>query len=487
MKIKFYLLYSFFVLNYFIGYSQTNKNTTDIVVLDIKKFGAKGDGKTNDFLAFQKASTYINSRGGNAKLIIGKGNYVINSQESEDLSNLDVVKRYSAICLVDCNNIEIKGEGVVKIIYASGQQFGSFDPITKLKYTVVPNYDVKYRREIGSFIYLRNVNNISIDNLKLNGNITKMEIGGPWGDIGIQLIHDAILAFECNNVSIKNIVGTNFGRDGIMIGNTIKPNNTTSNNISLQNCEFTYNGRQGLSWIGGKGLVANNCKFNYTGMNGAVSSLPTAGVDIEAELGIIQDGVFNNCEMIGNGGTGLVADSGPSENVTINNCTIVGYKSWATWTRKPRYVYNNCSIYGCPVNAYNSKTEQEGTQYNNCRFSDVYKGTTCYGRYLVEFNSAGNLRFQQCVFTTSQKKLLWIDGTTLWTENEKTRFTNCNFIIKSINNISDGDFLFVARTSSFRNCNFKINIPKSKMRGIWIQNAGSTWGADISVNYAAEN
>ena len=52
--------------------------------------------------------------------------------------------------------------------------------------------------------------------------------------------------------------------------------------------------------------------------------MPSAGVDVEAEWGLITNGVFNNCEIIDNTGVGFVADSGPSDNVTLNNCTLVG-------------------------------------------------------------------------------------------------------------------------------------------------------------------
>ena len=50
------------------------------IVKDIKSFGAKGNGKTNDQKAFQKAAAYFNNRGGNGKLIISKGIYIIGKQ-----------------------------------------------------------------------------------------------------------------------------------------------------------------------------------------------------------------------------------------------------------------------------------------------------------------------------------------------------------------------------------------------------------------------
>src|SRR5258705_12123316 len=63
-----------FFLLFFVAQSQTR------VVKDIKSFGAKGDGKNNDQAAFQKAADYFNKRGGNGKLIISKGTYIVGKQ-----------------------------------------------------------------------------------------------------------------------------------------------------------------------------------------------------------------------------------------------------------------------------------------------------------------------------------------------------------------------------------------------------------------------
>ncbi len=50
------------------------------ITRDIKSFGAKGNGKTNDNAAFEKAAEFFNKRGGNGKLIISKGKYIVGKQ-----------------------------------------------------------------------------------------------------------------------------------------------------------------------------------------------------------------------------------------------------------------------------------------------------------------------------------------------------------------------------------------------------------------------
>ena len=58
--------------------------------------------------------------------------------------------------------------------------------------------------------------------------------------------------------------------------------------IIFENVHSEYNGRQGLSVCGVRGLTAIGCKFNYTGQDGLMSA-PSAGIDFENELGPISD------------------------------------------------------------------------------------------------------------------------------------------------------------------------------------------------------
>ena len=64
-----------------LGYANTSiftmKHRFESDHVNIKDFGAKGDGKTDDSSAFQEAFDYINNNG--LKLLIPKGNYLINN------------------------------------------------------------------------------------------------------------------------------------------------------------------------------------------------------------------------------------------------------------------------------------------------------------------------------------------------------------------------------------------------------------------------
>src|SRR6476661_3879507 len=58
----------------------THAQAQRFITKDIKFFGARGDGKTNDHEAFLKAADYFNKRGGHGKLFISKGIYIVGRQ-----------------------------------------------------------------------------------------------------------------------------------------------------------------------------------------------------------------------------------------------------------------------------------------------------------------------------------------------------------------------------------------------------------------------
>jgi len=69
-----FILAAIFSLVFFTARSQA------YITKDIKSFGASGDGESNDQAAFEKAADYFNKRGGNGKLIISRGTYIVGEQ-----------------------------------------------------------------------------------------------------------------------------------------------------------------------------------------------------------------------------------------------------------------------------------------------------------------------------------------------------------------------------------------------------------------------
>jgi hypothetical protein len=444
----------FFML-FFVAQSQTS------VVKDIKSFGAKGDGKTNDQAAFQKAADYFNKRGGNGKLIISKGTYIVGKQSfTGGQPNKYAYTGEDVLRLTNIRNFTIKGSKGAILKYINNMRIGTFSPKTGEAYDHgnTPFTDPTYAAVPGYCIVIVNGRNIQISNLDLDGNIRNMIPGGIYGDQGRQLQHYGIFIMNSRNILIDKINAHHFGLDGIAVSNV---KSDTADKIKITNSRFQYNARQGLSWVGGNDLYAKNCKFNHTGKV-KFSSPPGAGLDIEAESGPVRNGVFDNCEFIDNNGLGMGADSGDSGDCTFNNCTFWGISYYSIWVRKPGFTFNRCNIYGCAVPVFISPDKKNATKFYDCHFEDnSYNGQLPYGVYLVETNDAKYTGFTNCTFVSNYKKLCWFSS--IYSKEEKYQFDRCSFTINN-GNLPNGDFVGLTRGMVLKNCTFKFTDPNAKKK-----------------------
>ena len=438
-----------FLLFFFTAQSQPG------VVRDIKSFGAKGDGKTNDHEAFQKAAIFFNKRGGDGKLIISKGTYIVGKQTfTGGQKNMPAYNGENELSFDSIKNFSIEGADGAKLKYIDSLRIGTFSPETGEVYDHGNNAFVKrnYAAIPGLCIYIKNGKNIKINNIEIDGNNQAMILGGIYGDKGRQLQHYGIFIQNSRNVIVDRVNVHHFGLDGICVSN-IKSD--TPDKIEITNSVFEYNSRQGFSWIGGNDLHVFNCKFNHTG-RGKFSSSPAAGLDIEAESGPIRNGVFENCEFIDNVGVGMGADSGDSGDCTFNDCTFWGTTNWSLWVTKPTFTFDGCNIYGSTAHGYNSPDKKNATKFFNCQFEDKpYNGKEPYGRFLVESNNAKYMSFTNCTFVSNTKKLCWFQSPKTYSLEERYQLNNCKFIINNTN-LPTKDFIGITRGVVAKNCTFNF-------------------------------
>jgi Pectate lyase superfamily protein len=452
MKFILSAIFSFLV---FVAPSQT------YIEKDIKSFGARGNGKTNDQAAFQKAADYFNQRGGNGKLIIPKGTYIIGKQVfTGGKKNKPAYEGQDVLHFINIKNFSISGKAGSILKYARGLRIGAFSPATGKVYDHGNNMFVNraYAATIGNCILIENSFNISVSGVTIDGNNGHLILGGIYGDVGRQIPHYGIKIINSKNIHIDNAYVHHSGLDGICVSN--KETNSPDS-ISITNSSFEYNSRQGLSWVGGNQLYVKNCKFNHTG-KGKFSSSPGAGVDIEAESGPIRNGVFEGCEFIDNNGCGLVADSGDSGDCVFTDCTFWGTTNWSAWIRKPGFTFSNCNFYGSVVHGYDSPNNKDATKFYDCHFEDkLYNGNPPYGKYLVESNNAKRMSFSNCTFITNSKKLCWFSSPGTYTVEEKYQLNNCKFIINN-NNLPQNDFVGITRGVVAKNCIFNFTNVNAK-------------------------
>lgn len=397
--------------------------------INVIDYGAKGDGTTNDTVAFQNACAAINATGG-GKLIIPAGTYIVGLQNFAGATG----KGYSyqaqdIIAITNCANpVIVEGNGAILKI-ATGLKYGSFNPVTGASYATTPPFtNADYAASVGVVINLSGNTNVAIKDLEIDGNVSGLSLGGQWGDTGYQL---NAIGVGCNlnkQVTLENIYTHHNGEDGVYIDwNTgITSSTTQLYPHVLINVKSQYNGRQGMSWVGGNSLTAIGCDFSFTGKNGYVSSSPAAGLDIEPDTGLCINGSFINCRFYDNTGVGALTANSNVNNISYLDCNFIGTTQYSIWPNSQKHKFTNCNIVGAAINVYGNANLTLTTQFFGCTFSMTAANSpsgTIYGSYM-DFSAGGsNVFFDGCQFDADATHSLPYSGQAI--------YASCQF--KSLN------------------------------------------------------
>lgn len=446
-------------------------------------FGAVLDGVTNCTAALALASAAVAATGGT--LEIGQGTCIVGAQTFAGSTGkgyayqpADIIKVVGATMPVsiDCAGTKFK--------YANGLKYGSFDPTTGAVYNPgsMPFTNADYLAQLGQVFWLQNNASIEIRGaFEIDGNMDNYALGGTWGDTGRQCSAFGIWAYGNKQFAQSGSAYVHHcGSDGIAIG---WPNLTLSSDRyphTLKNFVSVYNGRNNLTWSGGNSLVAVGCSFNHAG-RGSIASSPTAGIDIEAEnSAYCQGGRFICCEFVNNLAPQMIADSGTSFDVGFDQCTFVG----SIWPNKPRYVFNNCKVYGQIINPYGSDSEEDRVRFIGGLISDeVVDGYT---------PDAGS----GLMFPTALASPMLLDGVTIRaTRNKLGRLDNA--ILRRVrmelnagteSGITDTDWYSIGYGAQIEDLTVVTNIANAPASGyaLMITNATEIWrGKNTLTNNGA--
>jgi hypothetical protein len=282
-----------------------------------ESFGARGDGATDDFAAFQRLAAAVSRAGGGTISLAGGRTYFLGR-------NVRAGNGVSDVIFSGCSGLAIEGNA------ATISVDGNF------------SRDVPSTRSLCGLRF-EDCANLSIRNLELVGNVQLMSRTPGLSEAASH----GLLFAGCSDVLVERVTCRHFASDGLYITASASAGRSgarrASRRFTVRNSRFLFNARQGLSVIQLRGGVFDNCDFAFSGYLDAQSSTgsygahsPAAGVDVEpnaspftARAVDLMTGEldFTNCRMTGNYGATFLAgqykDCARSlENVRLQSCRL---------------------------------------------------------------------------------------------------------------------------------------------------------------------
>ncbi|HEV2865643.1 MAG TPA: hypothetical protein VGX37_03950 [Allosphingosinicella sp.] len=256
-------------------------------------FGARGDGRTDDYEALQRLAAAVSAAGGGT-VRFGRGrHYLIDRYQIAGGPNRNGVRHitYEGCrgLVVDLNGstIDVKGD------FHRGRDTGR-DRRVSFSNAVIP------------FVFTR-CTNLTVRNGVLNGNVQRMtREGAVWEGAG-----HGISLLGCRRVLLEGLHIHHFSTDGLRAGIDVSGGGTPCQELTLKEVRLTNNARQGFSNTGSVGVVATDCEFSQTGQTGGAYGRhnPSAGVDCEPirQLAVKADFRAVRCRFDGNLGAPIVS------------------------------------------------------------------------------------------------------------------------------------------------------------------------------------
>ncbi len=433
-----------------------------------EQFGARGDGVTNDTDAFARLAAHVVRLGGGT-IVLRKRTYLVGRQLQGHAARTGYAFEPARILdLVGLTGpLVIRGNGA-RLKCAAGLRYGTFDPATGAK-TSNPMPYIKPGQLATPYRCMIRVErcggSVYIGDLELDGSVSDLSIGGQYGDTGWQIPATGLCLVDNEGTEkVARVYSHHHAQDGIRIDGVDRSRGSAAASL-IEDVRCEYNGRQGLSLVGGRGYAFRNSRFSHTG-KAAVKSAPGAGVDIEAEAGKkIRDVAFSNCLFSDNMGVGMVADTGDSEGASFTGCTFIGTTNWSAWPNKPRFRFSRCTFVGAIVHAFGDPQPERAAQFHDCIFRDdpalsptgrVYGGTN-RDRPIADLPSNPNVLFNRCKF------LLTHDAVLPW--STRVIYADCVFTQKP-ERWSFPRGIFVGRNT----ITGKANLSGSTVRGELVHN-----------------
>lgn len=239
-------------------------------VLNVRNYGAFGDGIHDDTAAIQRAISALPSTGGT--VVIPAGTYMIDAVKSIRLRSL----------------MHLQIDHAAKLVARPNAADRSY---------VINAYKV---------------NDVEISGGQVIGERDKhLGTTGEWGH--------CVMVRGCKRATVRDMRMANGWGDGLSVGAADGATTVLSEDVVVANVVCTGNRRQGMTIGRSKNVRVYDSEFSYTG-----GIKPSCGIDIEPDLvgTSITDGVLiQNCWIHHNDSNGIQVYK-EVQNVTIQGCKI---------------------------------------------------------------------------------------------------------------------------------------------------------------------
>jgi hypothetical protein len=417
-------------------------------VINVKDYGAIGDGVVDDSTTILNIVDNFNLNGNGKTLLFPNGIYKYDKYSPTGTPNAESGS-VGNINFRNISNFKISGYGAVINFKGDFSRIGT--PYNQ-GYTFGFNFNA-----CKDFIF---------EGFELNGNCDKMTRSSntdEFGGMGITFGNGN------SNFTLQDMYIHHFGTDGI----TQWGGEICDKNMVIKNVVSKFNGRQGMSITELENGTFINCEFSETGQSSYGGFAPGSGVDVESEfwiynygLGTPENPIKNTDRLYG--------------NLKFINCKLENNISLSF---VGGYTYSNISFDGCIFK------DKEGfptlltpsaanTVFTNCDFDvdHAFSPPTWDPR---AYRSVSKTLFKSCNIKSSGQGLYLADNPNFFLKVE-----DCNLICTKKNGAT-GYFPYLQASTNATMINNFISIPASLYNGaVWHELC--LWGCKYSANNTFE-
>ena len=271
--------------------------------------------RNNTALRGQGAKTILKKNGGHRSLLTVDADMHETAITVEDASGFEVGM---GVTIGDNDRAQTANMSVRTIISKWGNVLGfgqSFDTTQMVK-------DGAFAQTTFPVIYLKEVENVIIDNLTIDGNRANNPLIDDWADGGIYILFSR--QAEILNCTVYEVSG-----DGISLN--------TGDDVHIENCVVHDIARLGIHiGTGSQRTIVKNCKIRSSGLSEIKGNSNGLHLCYSA-----QHGIYDGNEIYDNHYTGISIGHKDGDNQFINNIIRANGHVGITYRKDTYRAYNN--------------------------------------------------------------------------------------------------------------------------------------------------